>query len=450
MGKKFGLLLLCFILIFGVFLPQGKGVAAGDTITIAADTVNVRKGPGLSYELVKQVNKGEKFTILTENEDWIEIELSAVKSGWVANWLVTKTSDDTSTVSSGTKTATAEATENQLRVRSGPGTSFRIVGYLNKGQAVTVLDTNENWLKIASTFGEGWVSREYLELLDSSDTSEEDNDINLSGKGLVTASLNVREEPSTSSPVVGKLSTGTSVTVYSKQGNWVEIKFSNQRAWVSAEYIQMNGQNETQETDENRPIGTVTATTLSVRDHSSLNSAVIGAVKMGQRFTILEEENNWVKIEYEPGQIGWAAGWYFTKDQQAPEQVSDESTITILHNGTNIRKTPNVQSDVLLRANEGEKYSIKSVENDWYKITLSNGESGYVAGWLISTNGSAPEIDKQGADRYLKNKTIVIDPGHGGIDSGATGAGGSLEKELTLRTALLLYDKLRAAGANVF
>ena len=58
-----------------------------------------------------------------------------------------------------------------------------------------------------------------------------------------------------------------------------------------------------------------------------------------------------------------------------------------------------------------------------------------MAGWIVSINGTNPQIEKPGAERYLKNKTIVLDPGHGGEDNGATGASGTFEKELTLRTA---------------
>ena len=43
----------------------------------------------------------------------------------------------------------------------------------------------------------------------------------------------------------------------------------------------------------------------------------------------------------------------------------------------------------------------------------------------------------------------MLDPGHGGRDQGAEGANGTLEKELTLRTAKLLANKLEAAGVNV-
>jgi len=41
---------------------------------------------------------------------------------------------------------------------------------------------------------------------------------------------------------------------------------------------------------------------------------------------------------------------------------------------------------------------------------------------------------------------IVIDPGHGGIDSGAVGVDGSLEKELNLSVAKRLYDLFTLVG----
>lgn len=440
------------MLIFAVFLPQDIGVAANGSVTIAEDTVNIRSGPSLSYQLVKQGKKGEKFTIIKEKGDWIQIQLSAAKTGWVANWVVTKSSNGTTTTSTtNSKKMSAEANTDQLRVRSGPGTSFRIIGYLNKGQAVSVLDENENWLKISATFGEGWVAREFIDTKNNNnnnnnDSKEEDNNKSI-GTGIVTETLNIRNEPSTTGTLIGKLTKGTSITIYSKKNNWLEINYSNQRAWVSSDYVQIGDKDKP--STSNGAIGTVTASNLSVRSDTSLNSDIIGSVSKGQKFTILDEVSNWVKIEYQPGKIGWAAGWYFTREKGNSELAKD-SKVTILHNGTNIRKDPNVQSNVLKRANEGETYPIKAVEDDWYEITLPNGTNGYIAGWLVTTNGTGPGIDKKGAEGYLRSKTIVIDPGHGGIDTGATGASGTLEKELTLRTAQLLSDKLKAAGANVF
>ncbi|BAB03958.1 N-acetylmuramoyl-L-alanine amidase CwlD [Halalkalibacterium halodurans] len=49
----------------------------------------------------------------------------------------------------------------------------------------------------------------------------------------------------------------------------------------------------------------------------------------------------------------------------------------------------------------------------------------------------------------LSGKVIILDPGHGGIDGGATSRAGALEKDITLAVSLELRDYLQEAGALV-
>ncbi|WP_374718034.1 SH3 domain-containing protein [Neobacillus sp.] len=468
MHKKFSVIIL-FIFLLGIFLPQSNSMAANKTITISTDAVNVRSGPGLSYPLIKQAKRGETYPIVKEKGDWIEIELSFAKTGWVVNWLVTKNDAKTAKITSTNRNIAAIAKTSQLRVRSGPGSNFQIIGFLNKGQEVSILDQNENWYKISSPFGERWVSKEFLELktakLENSTASVSKNGEIGTVKSKI---LNVRKEPTASSKLVGKLAKGTKVTILSKENKWVKVKYLNIIGWVSGSYLdtQLRTTSETNNKMTTGIIGTVTAESLSVRAGSSTKSEIIGTVSKNQRFTIIEEKNNWAKIEYKTGSFGWVAGWYLEKSpaktnenitnyQTATEtsgqvQVAAKDIITILQDGTNIRELPSTQSDVVHRANKGDRFSVTGVKNDWYEIKLNNGKKAYVAGWLVSTSGSIPRIEKSGADGYIKNKIIVIDPGHGGGDGGTVGASGTLEKNLTLRTAKLLYDKLKAAGAKVY
>lgn len=58
--------------------------------------------------------------------------------------------------------------------------------------------------------------------------------------------------------------------------------------------------------------------------------------------------------------------------------------------------------------------------------------------------GAAPPA----SDRPLLGRTIVLDPGHGGIDGGCSAAG-YLEKDLVLAVGLQLTQHLRDAGARV-
>ncbi len=382
LGKRLAVVLLCLSLLFPVFQTQPRLIAANRSVTITSNSVNVREGPGLSYPLVKQVEKGEKYSVIKETNEWSQLLLSNGQKGWVANWLLKDNKSKSSKNSGDTQYSSAIANTNNISVRSGPGTSFQIIGHLNKKQKVEILTKNEDWY---------------------------------------------------------------------------EISFSNQAAWVNSQFVDTNGNDQVKKNTDATAnakgiVGMVTANGLHIRKNASLNSNIVGTVNKDQSFPILAEIDNWTKIEYSPGKFGWIASWYLDKDtphRTTAGQAVQESTITILEDGTNIRNRPDLQSDVVDHANNGDHFPIAKIENDWYQIKLKNGTSGYIAGWMVSINGSAPRIERPGIQSYLNDKTIVIDPGHGGQDNGTTGSGGTFEKNLTYRTANLVFAKLKAAGANV-
>ncbi len=52
--------------------------------------------------------------------------------------------------------------------------------------------------------------------------------------------------------------------------------------------------------------------------------------------------------------------------------------------------------------------------------------------------------------RIISGLTVVIDPGHGGKDMGATGPGGTEEKHVVLAVSLRIREMLESEGVNVF
>lgn len=346
----------------------------------------------------------------------------------------------------------ATVTANGLRVRKGPGTGFQITGSLNKGQAVEIMNSNSQWAEVRTSMLRGWVAKEFLQFQKSPTAASS------AKMGIVAAdALNVREMPSLSARSLGKLAKGTEVAIHSQANGWTEITYSGKKAWVSSEFLQIKETASNQVPKQSGQAGhytaKVTASQLNIRDRNALDARIIGSVKKGQSFQVLEEQNNWIKIEFKSGVTGWAAGWFFEKTKNGPAAPSNQtvknSSVKILHNGTNIRKGPGTGTTVIHRANQGDSFSVASVKNDWYEIVLPNGAKGYVAGWIVSIQGNAPQIEKPGAEKHTKGRTVILDPGHGGRDNGTTGVRGTLEKTLTLKTAQLLYDKLKASGTNV-
>eukprot|EP01156_Anaeramoeba_ignava_P001140 Anaeramoba_ignava/a123869_33.p1 GENE.a123869_33~~a123869_33.p1 ORF type:complete len:110 (+),score=11.70 a123869_33:211-540(+) len=51
--------------------------------------------------------------------------------------------------------------------------------------------------------------------------------------------------------------------------------------------------------------GVVRGSYINVRKEGKFNSSTVGKKLRGDTYTILFEENNWVKVQFEDGLIGW-------------------------------------------------------------------------------------------------------------------------------------------------
>ena len=446
--KRVSLAIIIIIVIFSSHTPAH--VSASNLVEVSTNILNVRATNSTTGAVLTQVRKGERYEVLERKGDWIKIKVSNSLEGWVADFLVTSVSDVNTSISSSTgKNGTI--TTDGLRVRSGPGTTHSVITVLSKNNQVTVLETKDNWVKIRFNSHEGWVSKDFISYEQQSTAPTNTSSTNTTFTvEITTNSLNVRSIPNTSSTIVGKLQKGNKVKVVNSKDNWYEISYESLRGWIHKDYTNMISN---EATPSNTPIikvgAVVTASTLNVRDNGSLNGKVIGSLAKGSRVTVLGEVNNWSEIEFSGGKKGWVAGWYLEKTERTATHNSVNGSVLVLHNGTNIRKTASTNAPVVARANAKDQFQIVGVENDWYKVRLQDGSEAYIAGWIVQVLGNVPTVVRSSGNSPLSNKTIVIDAGHGGKDVGAIGVSGAFEKDITIRTALLLYDKLKAAGANV-
>jgi uncharacterized repeat protein (TIGR01451 family) len=154
-----------------------------------------------------------------------------------------------------------------LNVRQGPGATFAVIGRLTNGATVTVLARNadNSWLKICCLpDGQtaGWVSAQFVtpnytpEQLAALPIGEGATPpvaaptavaTSPAASGALTGTvavvaLNVREAPSTTDPILGKLSSGTIVTLLGRNaaGDWWLVCCAPNGAgngWASAQFI---------------------------------------------------------------------------------------------------------------------------------------------------------------------------------------------------------------------
>lgn len=288
--------------------------------------------------------------------------------------------------------------------------------------------------------------------------------------------VNIRESPSLDALVTDQMEISKEYPIISTQGDWVELQLPGGKSGWVASYLVIKKEKRTEETngdsytDEHRSSATIASVledAINVRLEPTTSSAIIGKLAKDTQIHIVGEQGEWTEIQYS-GNKGWIKSSFLQhkKDsstdeaKNAAKAAEDSKRITILYNRTNIRSNATVNSTIVSIANEGDSFSVIKEIGDWYKIQLENGKEGYVANWIvdapsITKDAESPPLTgskkttKKGNKKDLKGKVIVIDPGHGGKDSGTIGYLGTLEKNLTNRTANLLAKKLMSAGSKV-
>ena len=160
--------------------------------TVQAKTtsdLNVRKGPGTSYGIIKVIDMNVTVTVTeATNSNWYKVKLSDGTEGYLAAQYLKITSGDINSVKPGNSgddntnngnNSNTPATGEYVRVtvglnlRSEPNTSCKVLTVLSTGTVLNVLDRKTSgWVHVRTTGGaEGYVSAEYVTAYDPSSSS---------------------------------------------------------------------------------------------------------------------------------------------------------------------------------------------------------------------------------------------------------------------------------------
>ena len=355
--------------------------------------------------------------------------------------------------------ASAEGTDMKIsastvNIRSGPGLSYSVTGSLSQGETVTVISQSDEWYEVNIDGETGWIASWLTTSAEAASSSE------AAGQTVVSTvdRLNVRAQPDLSSSVLTQMNAGEQAAVIQESGDWVEIEFHNTRGYVSKQYISVSENAEDSPSPEAAAVSSfeIAVDALNVRTKPDLSSDIQKMVRKGEVFPIKSMEGNWVEIEMDGNESGWVYAFHgHLSDQTAKTESSSETeSVTVLTNGTNLRSEPSTSSEVVSRADAGERLTISGQQGDWYEVALPGGQDAYIATWVV-TSGEAETVQEEKKDKpdrkagTLDGLTIVLDPGHGGNDGGTVGMRRTEEKDLTLKTAETLTHHLRSAGAEV-
>lgn len=133
-----------------------------------------------------------------------------------------------------------EVTANVLNMRSGAGTTNSVVGTLNKGDKVVVLEEKNDWANIDFNGKKGWVSSDFLtiKVTEKETTTPPVQEVKKQYKVNAT-SLNLRTGPSTSESILTAIPNGTVLSILESKNDWSKVTYNGKTGWVSTEFLKV-------------------------------------------------------------------------------------------------------------------------------------------------------------------------------------------------------------------
>lgn len=218
-----------------------------------------------------------------------------------------------------------------LNVRYGPGLSHEILTQVHEEDQLTILGEENQWYKVRSANNDiGWVASW---LVENEEVSVESRVI-----GRITANdVNIRQFSSTDSAVLGTVFLNEEVQILYSEGNWVQILYNNRVAWIHENYIERL----TQTVEESQPESIQDAyeklikagmNTTNIRSEPNTDSTIVATLTTLEEFAVIEEVDDWYKIELEDGSHAFIASWLTEPAEVVVQPVEPEPASTYVSN----------------------------------------------------------------------------------------------------------------------
>lgn len=237
-------------------LSAKMDLQAGYAKITSGSSLRMRSGPGTGYDVLTKLSPGSTAEILGVNKGWVKVKYQSYTGYISAEYMTVVASgsnggsndsgssggDSNNTSASGLKVTSS----GNLRMRSGPGTSYSIVTSLKPGTIVKNLGASGSWYKVQYGNNVGYVSATYVkeavynEPSDSGNQSGSGDSTNYDGVKVTSSGrLNMRKGAGTSYGIVSRLPSGAVAKLVSTHGNWYKVTYKGDTGYVSAEYCKL-------------------------------------------------------------------------------------------------------------------------------------------------------------------------------------------------------------------
>lgn len=152
--------LLAFFLFIGMTAPAAK--AANRQIKngiafVEASSLRLRSGPSNTSQTLDYASKNEVVVILGKSGDWYQVSYD-LQTGYMHSKYLRYTTRENAELGYG------RINGNQVKIRSGPGTSHSILTAGNSGDKAYIIGINNQWFKVIFGNVIGYIRSDYVDL----------------------------------------------------------------------------------------------------------------------------------------------------------------------------------------------------------------------------------------------------------------------------------------------
>ncbi len=234
---------------------------AASTTFVANTSVNLRSGPGTSYAIITLIPDGGTMSGNgTPSGSWTPVVYNG-KSGYVWSDYVTAQASAavTTTAAPAPAASTSTAvTTGDVNVRTGPGTSYSIVGVAAEGTTVPVTGTTSGgWTQVVWNGTNRWIYTSYLSVTlaappastptpaptapttpaPTTSPKPTTSTATITGQVRTTTDVNMRTDGYYGAPVYGQLPANVVVDVTGKTtSTYTQIVYQGRLLWIYTAY----------------------------------------------------------------------------------------------------------------------------------------------------------------------------------------------------------------------
>lgn len=270
--------------------------------------------------------------------------------------------------------------------------------------------------------------------------------------------VNIREQATTNSKIVGKIYNNCAATILEtvegEGGSWYRIQSGSVNGFIKSQYFITGQEAETLAQSIGREFVTVSVDNLRLREEPNLTSNVLTMVSSGSRYVVQGDEGDFYKVEVDADLIGYIAKSYCKVEVEFDQAVSLEEERQKLEEEAqrkrdaqtaiaNLEQTIKVEEnkDVIIPANPAQSDDSAITSAPSANTAQNSQAQSPSSGQNSSDSKSAASAPGKKNSSNSSSQIGSSGPSSGTVSSPVAGPGSSAAVVSATRTAIVAYAK---------